>query len=81
MFGTIGFDGMSTLMYHTQRPTQVKEILKSYDVAPKIAVSKNMKSLKLEGFNVAPANDYLDSRTCVLLNNDCQISLAAPKNH
>ena len=41
-------------MYHTQRPTQVKAILKSYDVAPKIAVSKNMKSLKLEGYQVAP---------------------------
>jgi len=67
------------LMYHTQRPTQVKEILKSYDVAPKIAVSKNMKSLKLEGFKVTPANDYLESRTCILVNNDCQISLAAPK--
>jgi homogentisate 1,2-dioxygenase len=79
LFGTIGFDGMSTLMYHTQRPTQVKEILKSYDVAPKIAVSKNMKSLKLEGYNVAPANDYLKSRKCILVNNDCQISLAAPK--
>jgi len=79
LFGTIGFDGMSTLMYHTQRPTQVKEILKSYDISPKIAVSKNMKSLKLEGFNVAPANDYLESRTCILMNNDCRISLAAPK--
>jgi len=79
LFGTIGFDGMSTLMYHTQRPTQVKAILKSYDVAPKISVSKNMKSLKLEGFNVAPINDYLESRTCVLVNKDCQISLAAPK--
>ena len=79
LFGTIGFDGMSSLMYHTQRPTQVKSILKSYDVAPKIAVSKNMKSLKLEGFNVAPINDYLESRTCLLVNNDCQISLAAPK--
>ena len=79
LFGTIGFDGMSTLMYHTQRPTQVKEILKSYDVAPKIAVSKNMKSLKLEGYNVAPVNDYLKSRTVILMNNDCQISLAAPK--
>jgi homogentisate 1,2-dioxygenase len=79
LFGTIGFDGMSTLMYHTQRPTQVKAILKSFDVAPKIAVSKNMKSLKLEGFKVAPANDYLESRTCILANSDCQISLAAPK--
>jgi homogentisate 1,2-dioxygenase len=38
-----------------------------------------MKSLKLEGFNVAQTNDYLESRTCVLMNNDCQISLAAPK--
>jgi homogentisate 1,2-dioxygenase len=79
LFGTIGFDGMSTLMYHTQRPTQVKKILKSYDVTPKIAVSKNMKSLKLEGFKAPQANDYLESRTCILVNNDCQISLAAPK--
>jgi homogentisate 1,2-dioxygenase len=35
--------------------------------------------LKLEGYNVAPVNDYLKSRTCILVNNDCQISLAAPK--
>ena len=76
LFGTIGFDGMSSLMYHTQRPTQVKAILKSYDVAPKIAVSKNMKSLKFEGFKVAPKADYLESRTCVLTNKECQISLA-----
>ena len=40
LFGTIGFDGMATLLYHTQRPTQVKEILKSYNVAPKIAIEK-----------------------------------------
>ena len=79
LFGTIGFEGMSSLMYHTQRPTQVKKILKSYDVAPKIAVSKNMKSLKLEGFEVPPRADYLESRTCILANQDCQISLAAPK--
>ena len=79
LFGTIGFNGMSTLIYHTQRPTQVKKILKSYDVTPKIAVSKNMKSLKLEGFNAPQTNDYLESRTCILVNNDCQISLAAPK--
>ena len=80
LFGTIGFDGMSTLMYHTQRPTQVKAILKSYDVAPKIAVSKNMKSLKLDGYQVAPVDDFLESRKCVLVNKDCQISLAAPKD-
>ena len=79
LFGTIGFEGMSSLMYHTQQPTQVKKVLKSYDVTPKIAVSKNMKSLKLEGFKVAPKDDYLESRCCVLANQDCQISLAAPR--
>ena len=80
LFGTIGFEGMSSLMYHTHRPTQVKEIINSYDVSPKIAVSKNMKSLKLDGFKVTPKSDYLESRSCILINEDCQISLAAPNN-
>ena len=79
LFGTVGFDGMSTLLYHTQRPTQVKKIVSSYDVRPKVAVEKNMKSISLKGFQVAPENDYLKSRVPVLLNNDCQISLASPK--
>jgi homogentisate 1,2-dioxygenase len=79
LFGTVGFDGMSTLLYHTQRPTQVKKIGASYDVRPKVAVEKNMKSISLKGFEVAPESDYLKSRVPVLLNNDCQISLASPK--
>ena len=29
LFGTEGFIGFSSLLYHTHRPTQVKEILKS----------------------------------------------------
>lgn len=78
LFGTIGFDGMSTLLYHTQRPTQVKKIVDSYDVSPKIAVKRNMKSLSLKGFEVAPEKDYLKSRVPILVNNDCQISLASP---
>jgi homogentisate 1,2-dioxygenase len=79
LFGTIGFDGMSTLIYHTQTPTQVKEIIKSYDVAPEVAVSKNMKSLMLDGFQIKSHDDYLESRKCILFNSDCQIVLASPK--
>ena len=79
LFGTIGFDGMSSLLYHTHRPTQVKALGKSYSVAPKIAVSKNMKALSLEGFNIKPEADFLTSRKAILVNNDCQIILAAPK--
>jgi homogentisate 1,2-dioxygenase len=35
-----GFSGNSALLYHVHRPTQVKEILKSYSVEPKIAIGK-----------------------------------------
>ncbi|MEQ8552067.1 MAG: homogentisate 1,2-dioxygenase [Cyclobacteriaceae bacterium] len=80
LFGTNGFDGMSSLLYHLHRPTQVKMISKSYDVTPKIAVANNMKSLRLDGFNIEPAGDYLDSRKIVLTNSDCNIVLAAPEN-
>ncbi len=79
LFGTIGFDGMSSLLYHVHRPTQVKEILESYSVAPKVAVEKNMKSLRLHGFKVPPTADYLESRTPILVNNDAHIVLAAPQ--
>ena len=78
LFGTIGFDGMSTLLYHEHPPTMVKEVLESTDVAPKIAVDKNMKAYRLEGFKVAPNADYLASRVPVLTNADLTISLAAP---
>lgn len=79
LFGTIGFDGMSSLMYHVHRPTQVKEVVQSYSVEPEIAVEKNMLSYALKGFNVPAKDDFLDSRTPVLVNNDCHIVLAAPR--
>ena len=78
LFGTEGFIGMDSLLYHTHRPTQVKEILKSYSVAPKIAVDKNIKSLLLKGFEIKPVEDYLESRKTLLINSDCAIGLAAP---
>ena len=56
LFGTEGFSGMASLLYHVHRPTMVKESLEAYSVAPKIAVGKNMQSRKFKGlikvFNV-----------------------------
>ena len=79
LFGTEGFNNHSSLLYHTHRPTQVKEILSSKDVTPKIAVEKNIKSLLLKGFNILPEDDFLDSRKTLFVNNDCTIGLAAPR--
>lgn len=79
LFGTIGFDGMASTAYHLHRPTQVKSIGKQYSIAPKVAVSNNIQSHRLRGFEVAQKKDYLESRSVVLTNADCNIVLAAPQ--
>ena len=79
LFGTEGFSGMSSLLYHVNRPTQVKSSGKIVDLSPKIADDKNLKSRLLKGFEIPTTDDYLTSRIPVLVNNDCYISLAAPK--
>lgn len=79
LFGTEGFSGMSSLLYHTHRPTQVKEILKTVNATPEIAIDKNIKALLLKGFEIKPTDDFLESRTPLLVNNDVWLGLAAPK--
>ena len=36
LFGTAGFDGMSTLLYHIQPPTAIKEVKGEKNIAPEI---------------------------------------------
>jgi len=79
LFGTIGFDGMSSLLYHIQPPTVVKEILGETNIAPEIALDRNMTMRSLKGFEVSPKDDFIASRTPVLVNSDCYIELASPK--
>lgn len=79
LFGTIGFDGMSSLLYHLHRPTMVKADLGSVDMTPKISVERNILSRKLIGFNLPPADDYLDSRVPLMVNSRTIIGLASPR--
>ncbi|MFK5957624.1 MAG: homogentisate 1,2-dioxygenase [Lutibacter sp.] len=79
LFGTAGFVGMSSLLYHLNPPTIVSEIKQLKNVAPKIAIEKNMKALSFKGFSLPPEADYLESRKTLFVNNDLHIGLAAPK--
>jgi homogentisate 1,2-dioxygenase len=78
LFGTEGFHGMSSLLYHTHRPTMISEVRPYTDASPIAAIDKNIYPLMLDGFKVAPREDFLASRTTVLFNNDLNITLAAP---
>ncbi len=80
LFGTVGFAGMSSLLYHLHRPTQVAKIGAVIDVTPKIAVGNNITSLMLDSWQAKPTGDYLEARKRMLVNSDCHISVAAPQN-
>lgn len=78
LFGTIGFDGMSTNLYHIHSPTQVQEIISKKNVTPEIAIENNIKSYRFHGFQIASYNDYLESRVPILTNTDCTLYLSSP---
>ncbi len=79
LVSTHGFSSLYSLVYHCHPPTLVKQIREPYDVSPKIARDKHLKHTSLKGFQVQAKDDYLESRTPVLVNQDLHISLAAPR--
>ena len=80
LFGTIGFEGMSSLLYHISPPTQVKSIEKKIDISPKIAVKNNMQMRGFKGFNINGKSDFLKSRVPILTNSDVTLHLSNPIN-
>ncbi len=79
LFGTEGFSGVSSLLYHINRPTQILSIENPVDVSPKIAIQKNITPRLLKGFNVKSEDDFLQSRKILMCNDDLTIAVAAPK--
>ncbi len=79
LVSTEGFSDLYSLVYHCHPPTLVKAIDEAYSVEPEVVIDKNMQHRSFRGFNIKPQDDYLVSRVPVLVNNDCHISLAAPR--
>jgi homogentisate 1,2-dioxygenase len=79
LFSTEGFSDMYSLLYHCHPPTQIMQVGEPYSVAPKIVSDKQLKHRSLKGFHIEPEDDYLKSRKPVLVNDDCKIVLAAPR--
>ena len=79
LFSTEGFSNDYTLLYHIHAPTEIIATDHPLNVKPRVAEERMLKHRSLEGFKILPAKDYLSSRKPVLVNNDCQVVLAAPK--
>ncbi len=78
LFSTEGFSDDSSLLYHCHPPTTIIRTDEPVSVKPEIAEEKMLKHRSLEGFNIKPTRDFLESRKPILVNNDVHISLASP---
>jgi homogentisate 1,2-dioxygenase len=78
LFSTEGFANDYSLLYHCAPPTLIRQIDTPRNISPRIAFNEQLCHRSLQGFDIAPEKDYLDSRQSVLVNSDCQIILAAP---
>ena len=79
LFSTEGFSNDYSILYHTQPPTLILKCDEPVNVSPQVAEEKMLKHRSFEGFKIEQVKDYLESRKAVLVNSDCHIVLAAPK--
>jgi homogentisate 1,2-dioxygenase len=79
LFSTEGFSSDSSLLYHHHPPTQIIKTEDARLVSPTPAEHQLLQHRCFKGFDIKPAEDYLESRNTVLMNNDCHIVLASPQ--
>jgi len=77
LFGTEGFSGTSSLVYHLHPPTMVKHMGEPYSVRPEIAIEDNLRAMSFQGMEVQAESDYIKSRKTLFVNDDMAIGLAA----
>lgn len=79
LFSTEGFSSLQSLLYHEYDPTRVLRIEEPYSIAPEMADENNMQHRCYLGFSSPVVDDYLESRTPLLLNNEVIVGMAQPR--
>jgi homogentisate 1,2-dioxygenase len=80
LFSTEGFSDLYSILYHNHPPTMITQIGDPISMVPKTIHDRQLKHRSLVGFNIAAVDDYLESRKPVLVNQDCKITLSAPRH-
>ncbi|HMW38965.1 MAG: homogentisate 1,2-dioxygenase [Saprospiraceae bacterium] len=80
LFSTEGFSDAYSLIYHCNAPTEIIQIDDPVSYSARTIHDKQLKHRCLKGFEIAPEDDYLKSRKPMFVNQDCKISVAAPRH-
>ena len=79
VFGTEGFVGPTSTIYHLHPPTQVSGWKPMYSTKPEYVETEIMRMRHLKSIDQTPNGDPITGRTVLLGNQDVEMSLCIPK--
>ncbi len=78
VFGTEGFVGPTSTMYHINPPTQVTGWEPMYSTKPEYVEMNVMRMRHLQSMRMKPKGDPVTGRIILFGNNDCEMSVCVP---
>lgn len=79
VIGTEGFSGISSILYHINPPTQVKEIRGFDEIKREEWDDKTLRHHHLKTMNAKPEGDPVTGRKVLMFNNDVSMGICNPK--
>ncbi len=78
VFGTEGFEGVESILYHHHPPTEVNELLGSRGVAPEPWEPEQHRHHHLRCGKIGGGGDAIDARRVVLFNDEVRLAMVVP---
>ena len=78
VFGTKGFSGIASILYHAHLPTQASEFAPVGGARPEVLPDEPLRHRHLKTQNVAACGDPITGRTPLLVNDDVSLGICRP---
>ncbi len=78
LFGTEGFTGPSSTMYHIHPPTQVAGWKKQYSTKVEFVEQDVMRMRHVKSAPLKPKGDFVSGRVVLFGNGDCEMAVCSP---
>lgn len=78
VFGTKGFSGIASILYHAHLPTQAADFAPVCDARPELLPEEPLRHRHLRTRGFAASGDPISGRSALLVNDDVSLGLCRP---
>jgi homogentisate 1,2-dioxygenase len=78
--GTEGFSGISSILYHINPPTKVREIKGKSEIKRELWEEKTLRHFHIRTLDAKPEGDPIFGRKVMMFNNDVSLAICNPKD-